>query len=265
MIAIWNYFIWFAVMSVMLWAVGAYAAWKGKRTTALLSTACGLAVFFSYIIIMWVILDRPPMRTMGETRLWYSFFLPLAGLIVYGRWNYKWLLSLSAVLSLVFICINIMRPEIHSKTMMPALQSPWFAPHVIIYMFAYSMLGAAFVMAVYLLFIKKKGGDSNKELTITDNLVYVGWSFLSLGMLTGALWAKDAWGHYWAWDPKETWAAATWLSYLSYIHYRLRESSRICIAMWLLIINFALLQMCWWGINYLPSAKGSSVHTYNIQ
>lgn len=142
------------------------------------------------------------MRTMGETRLWYSFFLPLAGIIVYSRWDYKWLLSFSTILALVFIGINLLKPEIHSKTLMPALQSPWFAPHVIIYMFAYALLGAAFVMAVYLLFFKKNKIVTHKELDITDNLVYIGWAFLSLGMLTGALWAKDAWGHYWAWARK---------------------------------------------------------------
>ena len=49
-------------------------------------------------------------------------------------------------------------------------------------------------MAVYLLFFKKSKIVTHKELDITDNLVYIGWAFLSLGMLTGALWAKDAWG-----------------------------------------------------------------------
>ena len=57
---------------------------------------------------------------------------------------------------------------------MPALQSPWFAPHVIIYMFAYALLGGAFVMAVYLLFFKKSKIVTHKELDITDNLVYIG-------------------------------------------------------------------------------------------
>ena len=103
----------------------------------------------------------------------------------------------------MFIIINVMKPEIHNKTLMPALQSPWFAPHVIVYMFAYALLGAATVMAIYLLFIKKKPATDD-EMDITDNLVYVGLSFMTLGMLMGALWAKEAWGHYWAWDPKET-------------------------------------------------------------
>lgn len=260
---IWSYFIVFALLSVALWTTGAWAAWRNRRRLAFAATGLGLAVFFAYILIMWITLERPPLRTMGETRLWYSFFLPLAGIIVYSRWQYKWILGFSTLLAAVFVCINLFRPEIHSKTLMPALQSPWFAPHVIVYMMAYALLGAAVVMSVYLLFCKKEVG-TDREMEITDNLVYVGLSFMTLGMLMGAIWAKEAWGHYWAWDPKETWAAITWLSYLVYIHYRLYRPRSIRPSLWLIIIAFCLLQMCWWGINYLPSAQGMSVHTYNL-
>lgn len=181
----WSYFIIFAIISVICWAVGATAAWKEKKAMAYALTGIGLTVFFAYILFMWISLERPPLRTMGETRLWYSFFLPLAGLIVYSRWHYKWILSFSTVLATVFVCINLFKPEIHSKTLMPALQSPWFAPHVIVYMMSYALLGAAMVMAVYLLFIKKSDA-TEEELDITDNLVYVGLSFVTLGMLMGA-------------------------------------------------------------------------------
>ncbi len=258
----WEQFIYFAIASVLLWAVGAWAAWRNNTAIAYTATVLGLALFFSFILSMWISLERPPLRTMGETRLWYSFFLPFAGLIVYSRWKYKWILSFSTILALVFICVNLFKPEIHDKTLMPALQSPWFAPHVIVYMFAYAVLGAATVMAVYLLFFKKRAMD--EEMDITDNLVYVGLSFLTIGMLFGALWAKEAWGHYWSWDPKETWAASTWLAYLVYIHYRQLPRHRQRLALGMLIVCFILLQMCWWGINYLPSAQGSSVHTYNM-
>ncbi len=240
----WEQYIYFAMAAILLWAIGAWAAWKEKTGLAYTATIVGLVVFFSFILSMWISMERPPLRTMGETRLWYSFFLPLAGIIVYSRWKYKWI--------------------------MPALQSPWFAPHVIVYMFAYAVLGAATVMAVYLLFIKKKTTESthqpiaDEESDITDNLVYVGLAFLTIGMLFGALWAKEAWGHYWSWDPKETWAAITWLAYLVYVHYRNLPHHRERLALWILIVSFVLLQMCWWGINYLPSAQGTSVHTYSM-
>ena len=265
----WEQFIYFAIVSVLLWAVGAWAAWKNKTGVACSATAFGLLAFFGFIVSMWVSLERPPLRTMGETRLWYSFFLPLAGLIVYVRWKYKWVLSFSTVLALVFICVNLFKPEIHDKTLMPALQSPWFAPHVIVYMFAYAVLGVATLMAIVLLVKKSRRrqdislGSQLSALTTLDDLVYVGLAFLTIGMLFGALWAKEAWGHYWSWDPKETWAAITWLAYLVYVHYRQLPRHRERLALWMLIVSFVLLQMCWWGINYLPSAQGASVHTYN--
>ena len=258
----WEHFVYFAVAAVALWAVGAWAAWKNKVQLAYATTGAGLLVFFSFILSYWVSLERPPLRTMGETRLWYSFFLPLTGIIVYSRWKYKWILSFSTVLALVFVCVNLFKPEIHDKTLMPALQSPWFAPHVIVYMFAYAVLGAAAVMALWLLFFKKTA-IADEELSITDNLASVGLAFHTIGMLFGALWAKEAWGHYWSWDPKETWAAITWLAYLVYVHYRLLPVHKARLALWLLVGSFVLLQVCWWGINYLPSAQGASVHTYN--
>lgn len=260
----WDHFVFFAVAALLCWGIGAGAAWKGKRTLLVYgATLTGLVIFFGFIAAMWISLERPPMRTMGETRLWYSFFLPLAGLITYTRWKYKWILSFSFILSLVFICINLFKPEIHNKTLMPALQSPWFAPHVIVYMFAYAMLGAAAVMAIYLLWLKKKALEK-QELDLCDNLVYVGLAFMTLGMLFGAVWAKEAWGHYWAWDPKETWAAATWFGYLVYVHFRLDRPSAYRKSLIILLVSFVLLQMCWYGINYLPSAQGVSVHTYNL-
>ena len=114
---------------------------------------------------------------------------------------------------------------------MPALQSPWFAPHVIVYMFAYAVLGAAALMSAYLLWFKKSPINDH-EMDICDNLVQVGWAFMTVGILFGALWAKEAWGHYWAWDPKETWAAATWFAYLAYIHVRIRSDRYRRVALW---------------------------------
>ena len=110
----------------------------------------------------------------------------------------------------------------------------------------------------------KKKEIERKEMDLCDDLTYVGLAFMTLGMLTGAIWAKEAWGHYWAWDPKETWAAATWFSYLVYIHFRLGRPLKSRPALIILLVSFVLLQMCWYGINYLPSAQGVSVHTYNL-
>ncbi|MDD2244251.1 MAG: cytochrome c biogenesis protein CcsA [Dysgonamonadaceae bacterium] len=258
----WDTFIYFAIAALIFWGIGAALALKSdKRTAPTMLTVVGLIVFMFFIIGLWISLERPPLRTMGETRLWYSLFLPLVGLIVYLRWHYKWILSFSTILSCVFIIINIANPDIHNKALMPALQSPWFTPHVIVYMFSYAVFGAVTLIAIYYLAKEDKISDHQKIMDMSDNLVYVGIAFLTIGMLMGAIWAKIAWGHYWSWDPKETWAAITWLSYLIYIHYRLNKRSSNENAMIMLIVAFIFLQICWYGLNYLPSAQ-QSIHTY---
>ena len=150
-------------------------------------------------------------------------------------------------------------PILHSDTLVPALQSPWFKPHIIAYMLAYTLMASAAVIALYQIVKSQEPSARSQEQII----VFVGISLITIGMLFGALWAKEAWGHYWSWDPKETWAAITWLAYLVYVHYRQIPTHKPHLALWVLLISFVLLQMCWWGINYLPAAQGSSVHVYN--
>ena len=165
-------------------------------------------------------------------------------------------IAIAVVIAAAFFCVHHFMPILHSDTLVPALQSPWFKPHIIAYMLAYTLMASAAVIALYLLLRSRQGN--------LDNLVRIGISLITIGMLFGALWAKEAWGHYWSWDPKETWAAITWFAYLVYVHYRQIPTHRPRLALWVLLISFVLLQMCWWGINYLPSAQGSSVHVYNM-
>ncbi len=260
----WDSFIYFSIVAVVLWLTGAWEAWRQKPASRVfIPTGLGILVYLSFIILMWSTLGRPPMRTMGETRMWYSFFMPVVGLMIYGRWRYRWILWFSTAMAVVFICINVFKPEIHDKTLMPALQSVWFVPHVTVYMFAYALLGSAAVMAMWQLWTKQCRASA-EEMLITDNLMNTGTAFLTFGMLFGALWAKEAWGHYWTWDPKETWAAATWLACLVYLHFRQARPASTRPALWILIFAFILLQLCWWGINYLPAARYTSVHTYSM-
>lgn len=262
----WTDFVYFATPTFLLLVVSVVSALMSKRSLAIVAGALAVVVFAFFIGGMWHSLQRPPLRTMGETRLWYSFFVIIAGLIVFVRWRYKWILSFSGLLSTVFMIINIAKPEIHNKTMMPALESPFFVPHVISYIFAYSMLAAALIMGIYIIYNRRKNSsiEIDKMIHIADNLVYTGMSFLMIGLLLGAVWAKIAWGTYWGWDPKETWAAITMLSYLLYIHHRVYCPKRFEVSFLLLIISFLFLQICWYGVNYLPSAQNSSIHMYGM-
>lgn len=257
----WDNFVYFAIAAVGFWVSAAIVAFRSKKTApASLLSLLGSAVLVIFIVGLWLTLERPPLRTQGETRLWYSFFLSLTGAGIYAKWKYKWILSFSGLMATVFVLINVLKPEIHVKTLMPALQSPWFIPHVIIYMFAYAMMGAATLSGIYLWWKSSKVEITNSDMDVCDKLVRIGWGFLSMGMVMGALWAKEAWGDYWTWDPKETWALATWFSYLLYLHTRPHIKDRN-LTFAILIFSFILLQMCWYGVNFLPSAQGS-VHSY---
>jgi len=292
----WIYFPYFAYSAMFLWLLSVLVQlpnWNKKQSYILgnLFALVGTAILATFIYLLWSELERPPMRTLGETRLLYAFFLPFIGLIIYIRWRYLWFLAYTLGMAALFVLINLAHPEAYSKTLMPALQSPWFVPHVVVYIFSYALLAASSLVALRGLqmvypeslpskffnlissFANKRFNLTSKDTTsneielqktlnLADNLVYIGFGFLTLGLLFGALWAKEAWGHYWTWDPKETWAYLTFLAYLVYMHYRYFYSKQITIHLWILALSFGVLLIAWFGVNYLPSAS-QSVHTYS--
>ena len=119
----WNIFIWFGLSAVFFSLLGSVLSFCSFRKSAVAASCVSALILLAFITGLWITLDRPPLRTTGETRLWYSFFATLAGLATYIRWRYKWILSFSTVLATVFIMLNIFKPEIHDQTLMPALQT----------------------------------------------------------------------------------------------------------------------------------------------
>jgi ABC-type transport system involved in cytochrome c biogenesis permease subunit len=262
----WIYFPTYAIISSILWVIGLVLIYLGAKNNILRIAGislfiAGILVIIGFISLLWYHLERPPLRTLGETRLLYVFFLPLIGIVFYLRWGYTWFLSYALMMTFVFVIINLNHPETYDKTLMPALQSPWFVPHVVVYILGYALLGVSTLVSVYGLYQHYFGTFETKVILLADNLVYLGFSFLTCGLLFGALWAKQAWGHYWTWDPKETWAFLTWLGYLLYIHMRWQHPKKISLSLWILSLSFLLLMVAWFGINYLPSAQ-NSVHVY---
>lgn len=264
---VWINFPLYASIAMGLWLLGILflyvkkdSKWMGIISMGFL--VMGIGILISFTTQLWLLLERPPLRTLGETRLWYSLFLPIVGILTYIRWRYKWFISYTFGLAALFLVLNLMHPENYNKTLMPALRSVWFVPHVLVYIVSYALLAASSVVsakAIFEYYIRKK---EINIIDLADNLVYVGFAFLTMGLLFGALWAKEAWGHYWTWDPKETWALLTWLVYLVYIHLRSFKSVSKEKAVWVLAMAFVVLLICWFGVNYLPSAS-NSVHTYS--
>mgnify|MGYP001304198863 CR=1 FL=1 len=244
-------------------AAGVYAWPKRKPWIAEALAMLGVAAGIVLLAMLWVSLGRPPMRTLGETRWWYAICVPLLSLLVMWRFQTPVMAIPAMLMGAAFAATNLLHPEYMDRTLMPALQSPWFVPHVVVYMVAYSALGLSSLVGAWQLVRRKV---QRQALTMADaeashRLVLVGFPFLTCGLLFGALWAKEAWGHYWTWDPKETWALLTWLAYLTYIHLKHKHPMRPAMNIALLVVGFAVLMGCWFGVNYLPTAQ-ESVHTY---
>lgn len=264
---IWINFKLFGFIAVAFWMAGIISIYlfsgrKLSEPAGKLFIITGTVIMVIFLVILWLQLERPPLKTLGETRLWYSVFLPATGMITYIRWKYKWFLALSIIMSILFLAINLLNPETYNKTLIPALQSPWFIPHVIVYILSYALLAGSSIIALKGLYQYYRRNISVTCLKLADNFVYLGFSFLTLGLIFGALWAKEAWGHYWTWDPKETWAFITWMAYLGYIHTRKHHPGKVITPLWVLSLAFIILLVCWFGINYLPSAQ-DSIHNYS--
>lgn len=179
-----------------------------------------------------------------------AILLALAALLSLKTvWN-SWKMPVAAVaLAAAFAVLSIAR--INLGTLVPALRSLWFIPHLIVYMLAYSILAMAVIVGIARLFSQKVPEALPGKLLSTAS------SLLLAGMLCGAAWAQQAWGDYWTWDTKECWAAATWLLTLAGMHIPKKRA-----ALAFTILAFLAMQMTWYGVNYLPSSS-RSLHTYN--
>ena len=155
--------------------------------------------------------------------------------------------------------------------LVPALQSNWLIVHVITCFIGYGAFAMSAGLGVMYLLKKsalnKKLSDetltgSLPDLRFIDDMTYktivFGFLWLSAGIITGAVWANEAWGTYWSWDPKETWSIITWFIYASTLHARFTRGwsgSRIA---WLAIIGFVSVFFTYFGVNYFLSG----LHSY---
>lgn len=141
----------------------------------------------------------------------------------------------------------------------PALQSYWLVAHVLL-----SFVGESFFVVSFAASIVYLAGSKSETRTRADQISYtsilIGYFLFTIGaMLFGMIWAEKAWGSYWSWDPKETWALVTWLNYTLYLHIRLvwRKTGKLPAV--IAIIGFLLTMFTFFGVNYLMSGLHSYV------
>ncbi len=152
------------------------------------------------------------------------------------------------------------------EPLVPALKSWWMKIHVPANFIGYGSFAISAMVGVAYLIKEKMGGDGVNDrlpsLAVMDDIMYksiaLGFAFFTIATILGAMWAAEAWGGYWSWDPKETWALIVWLNYAAWLHLRLSKGWRgTAMAWWsvggLLVTTFAFL-----GVNMFLSG----LHSY---
>ncbi len=224
---------------------------------------------------------HPPFSNLYESLVFYACCTAFVYIIFEFVYNFRIVGAMASVLAMLILLYATLQDDT-IRPIMPALKSNWMLVHVVTYMIGYAAFGISFVTSIIFLVVKpfvKKGKDAGDSADTREilprnfdklsyKIVAFGFPFLTLGMVTGAVWAKKAWGDYWSWDPKETWSLITWLAYLVYLHTPLvlpkmkisKAKASVVLAIWLLI-SFGIVNFTFMGLNYLPSAADSE-HIY---
>jgi len=149
------------------------------------------------------------------------------------------------------------------QPLVPALQSYWMKIHVPANFVGYGSFSlAAMVASAYLLAAKGVLSSRMPSLDVLDDLMYksiaVGFAFFTIATILGAMWAAEAWGGYWSWDPKETWALIVWLNYAAWLHLRMVKGLRGPMLAWWALIGLLVTTFAFLGVNMFLSG----LHSY---
>ena len=231
----------------------------------------GTLLLLAGVIFRGISADRVPWGNMYEFSITGTLAFSIAYLYALKKYQMRWLglpAAIAILLTLGTAVTLLYRP---SAPLVPALKSPWLVIHVSAAIISGGVfLLANFIAATYLILdrYEQKGArpiwmQKFPSLESLDNfsyrliaLVFPLWTF---SVIAGAIWAEAAWGRYWGWDPKETWAFITWVAYAAYLHARVTIGWRGRKAAWLCLLAGSTFLFNYVYINVWGTGK----HTYS--
>lgn len=255
------------------------------------------STFFSSLFVIGLLLSRWTNGKYFPISNLYESILFLCAILLIGQQLAELKLStrlirclnLPLVLCLYWFGNSGLPPEMRIITgLAPSLQSNWLMMHVSVMMLSYGtlILGSLLCLLFLLLNRYPRKQTDIKPLTVTSatieasekiieskslskslleiidiwsyRLIGLGFPFLTLGIISGAVWANEAWGAYWSWDPKESWALITWLTFAIYLHARLIKGWNGQKTATIGSIGFVIIWVCYLGVNFL----GKGLHSY---
>jgi cytochrome c-type biogenesis protein CcsB len=212
--------------------------------------------------LRWAAAGYTPVTNLFESLSFFALSIAAAFLVVEIRYGLRTLGAFVAPLAFIFSIFSAFLPG-EVAGLAPALNSYWLPIHVFLLFVGDAVFAVAFGAGIMYLMQekqvkhKKMGAIFRRlpSLDVLDGINYrcltIGFPLLTVGIITGSIWAEYAWGSYWSWDPKETWSLITWLLYAALLHGRLTVGWRGRKAAILAIVGFGAILFTFLGVNLL--------------
>ena len=213
-----------------------------------------LAAHTAFLVIRGVLARRLPLSNQFEFSAALAWGISALLLVLRTRSRAEWLSAAAIPMAFLVLSYAALQPR-EITELMPALRSFWFAFHIGSAVFAYAAFILAGCTGLRYIFVAKKADADELRLHQMDYLGYrmiaLGFLLLTVTILTGAIWAEQAWSSFWTWDPKEVWALITWIIYAVYLHLRLRAKHSGVKMAWFAIIAVPVVLFTFAGVNTL--------------
>jgi len=252
-------------------------SWIFKKTLpgklAVAVTAVAAVGNLTGIILRWIEsyemgIGHAPLSNLYESLIFFAMTIAVIHLFIEYRYKHRFVGVVASPFPFLIMAYASL-PKVNDaiQPLIPALQSNWLIAHVMTCFVGYAAFAIAFGVSLMFLFKPADSPEGSGVVSripdfdilddLTHQMVMFGFLFLSIGIITGAIWANQAWGRYWGWDPKETWSLITWLIYASLLHARLMrgwQGKKIAI---LSCVGFCAVIFTYFGVNLLPG-----LHSY---
>ena len=264
---------------------------KSSSYVRFLTILVNICIAFQ-LLARWYISGHFPISNLYESLYFLAWGISLGQLLVEREYQSPIIPAIATpiqMLIVAFACYVLPEDLRLSSSIVPALRSSWLIMHVSVVMLSYAALLIGSLLSASVLIINKNqpleirssstgiGGfkttnsysinnliepinfSHSEELdTLSYRSILVGFVLLTLGLITGAIWANEAWGTWWSWDPKETWAFISWLFYAAYLHMRISRGWQGRRPALLATSGFFVVLICYIGVNFL----GVGLHSY---
>nr|YP_009435454.1 cytochrome c biogenesis protein [Lobelia puberula]ATG25456.1 cytochrome c biogenesis protein [Lobelia puberula] len=250
------------------------------------------------LVTRWIYSGHFPLSDLYESLIFLSWSFALIHIVAYfkKKKNLRKITASSTLLTQGFATSSLLSEIQKPEILVPALQSEWLLMHVSMMILSYAALlcGSLLSAALLVFTFRKKRNPFFKSFsfdaiqytyersTILRNtsffsgknyyksqliqqldfwsyrVISLGFFFLTTGIISGAVWANEAWGSYWSWDPKEIWAFTTWMIFAIYLHIRTNKNFPSEKSALVAAIGFFFIWICYFGVNLL----GIGLHSY---